>query len=56
MKMIYKKLISLCIMLSIVSIIGSITNPEMRIKMLIVLFASVIGAIVAFILMKNENE
>lgn len=56
MKLIYEKLLNLCAMVSVVSILGIILNPDMRSKMIITLSLSIIGAIVVLILMKNEKE
>jgi len=56
MKLIYEKLLNLCAMVLVVSILGIILNPDMGNKMFVTLSISIIGAVVVFILMKNEKE
>jgi hypothetical protein len=54
LKLVYEKLLNLCAMVSVVSLLGIILNPDMRSKMIVTLSLSIIGAVVAFILMKKE--
>jgi len=56
MRLICKKILELCVMLSAVAVLGIIIRPEMRLELALYLTASITCAIVIFILLKNKKD
>lgn len=56
MRMICKKLLELCVMLSVVSVLGIILKPEMRLELALYLTASVSCGVVIFVLLRNKKD
>lgn len=56
MRLVCKKILELCVMLSVVAVLGIIIRPEMRLELALYLTASITCAIVIFILIKNKKD
>lgn len=56
MRLICKKILELCVMLSAVAVLGIIIRPEMRLELALYLTVSITCAIVIFILLKNKKD
>lgn len=56
MRMICKKIFELCVMLSMVAVLGIIFRPEMRLGLSLYLIASITCGVIIFILLKNKKD
>lgn len=56
MRMICKKIFELCVMLSMVAVLGIILKPEMRFELALYLIASITCGFIIFILLKSKKD
>lgn len=56
MRMICKKIFELCVMLSMVAVLGIILKPEMKLELALYLIASITCGFIIFILLKSKKD